>query len=73
LEDRAAIMGQETLLHGDAAAWEARFAAQLKAVTPADVQRVAARYFVRPAVVVIEPGGADAGDNSALPMPGSGG
>lgn len=56
LEDRAAILGQETLLHGDGAAWEARFARQLRAVTPADVQRVAARYFIRPVVVVIGPG-----------------
>ncbi len=70
LEDRAAILGQETLLHGDAAAWEARFGGQLKAVTPADVQRVAARYFVRPVVVVIGDGGA--GDTPAASVPGGG-
>ncbi len=69
LEDRAAILGQETLLHGDALAWETRFARQLKAVTPADVQRVAARYFVRPAIVVIGPGGTDTGDTSSASSP----
>lgn len=71
LEDRAAILGQETLLHGDAALWETRFARQLKAVTPAEVQRVAARYFVRPAIVVIGPDSAGPGDTAAVPVPGS--
>lgn len=65
LEDRAALLGQETLLHGDAQAWEVRFARQLKAVTPADVQRVAARYFVHPVIVVIGPG-------NSTPVPGTG-
>lgn len=70
LEDRAAILGQETLLHGDAAAWETRFTRQLRAVTPADVQRVAARYFVRPVVVVIGPDAAPAEDPLRLLPPG---
>lgn len=69
LEDRAAILGQETLLHGDAAAWEARFTRQLQAVTPADVQRVAARYFVRPVVVVIGPDAAAPGEDLLRLLP----
>ncbi len=73
LEDRAALMGQETLLHGDARAWEASFTRRLQAVTPADVQRAAARYLVHPVVVVIGPGGGDAGEASSGSAPGSGG
>ncbi len=53
LEDRAALLGLETLQHGDAAAWEAAWTRRLQAVTPADVQRVASEYFVHPAIVVV--------------------
>jgi len=53
LEDRAALLGQETLQHGDAAAWEAAWTRRLQAVTPTDVQRVANAYFVHPAVVIV--------------------
>ncbi len=73
LEDRAAILGQETLLHGDAGVWEARFVRQLHAVTPADVQRAAARYFVHPVVVVIAPPAGGAGGSPAASVPGDGG
>lgn len=73
LEDRAAIIGQETLLHGNATVWETRFARQLRAVTPADVQRAAARYFVRPVVVIVGPGGGGASDEGDAPAPTAGG
>lgn len=57
LEDRAALLGQETLQHGDADRFEANFARRIKAVTPDDVQRVAAQYFVHPVIVVVSAAG----------------
>ena len=53
MEDRATLLGQETLQNGDAIKFEAGFARRLKAVTPDDIQRVAQRYFVHPIVVVV--------------------
>ena len=55
LEDRAALLGLAALEFPQGTRFDTDYARYIDAVTVADVQRVAAKYFVYPAVSVVEP------------------
>ena len=55
LEDRAALLGAAELSSPDGYKRDTDYAGYINAVTIADVQRVAAKYFVHPVVSTVEP------------------
>ena len=55
LEDRATLLGIAELTRAEGYLWDTDYARYIGAVTAADVQRVAAKYFTHPGVSVVEP------------------
>jgi len=55
LEDRAALLGAAELSAPDGYKLDSDYAAYINAVTGADVQRVARKYFAHPVVSTVEP------------------
>lgn len=55
LEDRATLLGLAALESPDGTQFDTDYAHYINTVTLADVQRVIAKYFVHPAVSVVEP------------------
>ena len=55
IEDRATLLGTAELSARDGYKLDTDYAKYINAVTAADVQRVAAKYFVHPVVSTVEP------------------
>ena len=55
LEDRAALLGAAELSSPDGYKRDTDYARYVNAVTPADVQRVALKYFAHPVISTVEP------------------
>ena len=55
LEDRASLLGIAELSSRDGYKLDTDYARYINAVTIADVQRVAAKYFVHPVISTVEP------------------
>jgi len=55
IEDRAALLGTAELSAPDGYKLDTDYAKYINAVTAADVQRVAAKYFVHPVISTVEP------------------
>lgn len=55
LEDRASLLGSSELSAPDGYKLDTDYAKYINAVTAADVQRVAAKYFVHPVLSTVEP------------------
>ncbi len=55
IEDRASLLGAAELSASDGYKLDTEYAKYINAVTAADVQRVAAKYFVHPVISTVEP------------------
>lgn len=55
IEDRAALLGSAELESNYGADWDQHFASYITAVTPEDIARITARYFVHPIIVTQVP------------------
>jgi predicted Zn-dependent peptidase len=56
IEDRTTLLGLAALEDFQGIAYDTDYARYIDAVTPADVQRVAAQYFVHPCLSIVAPG-----------------
>ncbi len=59
IEDRATLLGVAAITRPEGYQFDTDYAKQIGAVTAADVQRVATKYFAHSAVSIVEPANAD--------------